>query len=383
MATAGSHEGHITFWDLNEGGRLMGILRGAHNPPSNVHGGVAGGTSKVEFLPGQPVLVSSGMDNSLKSWIFDETPYTPIPRILHARSGHAAPVTQLEFLSSDADGADAVGKWLLSAGRDRSLWGWSLRRDGQSTELSQGNIRKKGRKLGTLGNGLGPSQPSTSLEDLKAPEITCLAASLNRDGGMGASIGAGSVWTNTSSKKRGAEASESNATGWESVVTGHKGDKFARTWFWGRKRAGRWAFETTDGGEVKVIISVVLYDLLVAKLLFQSVAITQCGTFALIGSSDGGIDMFNLQSGIHRQRFPPKLTIAQMRKLKVRQASSKELMLDHEIKPRIFGLGEGKHTKSVTGIMVDGLNRTTISCGLDGKVKVCIRAASTYLDAGS
>jgi hypothetical protein len=50
--------------------------------------------------------------------------------------------------------------------------------------VSQGNIRKKGRKLGTLGNGLGPSQPSTSLEDLKAPEITCLAASLNRDGGM-------------------------------------------------------------------------------------------------------------------------------------------------------------------------------------------------------
>lgn len=266
MGTASSGDGDIKFWDLNDGGRLMGILRGAHNPPSDTYGDVTGGISKIEFLPGQAVLVSTGLDNSLKSWIFDETPYSPIPRILHVRSGHAAPVTTMEFLPSDADGADAVGKWLLSAGRDRSLWGWSLRRDGQSTELSQGNIRKKARKLGMLGNGLGPSQSNTTLEDLKAPEITCLASSLNRDGGMGASVGAGSIWTNTSTGRRGTDALESGATGWESVITGHKGDKFARTWFWGRKRAGRWAFETGDGGEVKVTSSRVLIGVLVAKL---------------------------------------------------------------------------------------------------------------------
>lgn len=252
MATAGIGDGDITVWDLNGGGRVMGILRGTHNPPSDVHGGVGGGVTKVEFLPGQAVLVSSGLDNALKSWICDETPYTPIPRILHARSGHAAPVTRLEFLPSDTDGADFVGKWLLSAGRDRSLWAWSLRRDGQSTELSQGNIRKKAKKLGALGNDFGAAQAKSSLDDLKAPEITCLASSLTRDGGMGTLAGAGSIWTNTSSTKKGANSMESGATGWESVITGHKGDKFARTWFWGRKRAGRWAFETGDGGEVKV-----------------------------------------------------------------------------------------------------------------------------------
>ena len=252
MATSGSQEGDITFWDLNGGGRVMGVLRGGHNPPSNAHGGAGGGISKVEFLSGQAVLVSSGLDNSLKSWIFDETPYNPVPRILHTRSGHAAPVTRLKFLPSDTDGGDAVGKWLLSAGRDRSLWAWSLRRDGQSTEMSQGNIRRKARKLGALGQGLGNSLPTSGLEDLKAPEITCIACSLNRDGGMGTLSGAGAVWTNTSSAKKGVDSSESGATGWESVITGHKGDKFARTWFWGRKRAGRWAFETSDGAEVKV-----------------------------------------------------------------------------------------------------------------------------------
>lgn len=252
MATSGSLDGDITFWDLNGGGRVMGVLRGAHNPSSNAHGGVGGGISKIEFLAGQAILVSSGLDNSLKSWIFDETPYNPVPRILHVRSGHAAPVTRLYFLPSDTDGGDAVGKWLLSAGRDKSLWAWSLRRDGQSTELSQGNIRKKARKLGALGQGLGITGPASSLEDFKAPEITCIACSLNRDGGMGTLPSAGAVWTNTNSSKKGIDSSEGGVTGWESVITGHKGDKSARTWFWGRKRAGRWAFETSDGAEVKV-----------------------------------------------------------------------------------------------------------------------------------
>lgn len=250
MATAGTDNGDVTLWDLNEGGRVMGVLRDAHDPPSSSGGQVSGGISRAEFLPGQPVLVTSGLDNALKSWIFDETPFSPIPRILHSRGGHAAPITRLDFLPAEADGADAAGKWLLSAGRDRSLWGWSIRRDAQSTELSQGNIRKKARKLGILCRGLD-AEKSTGLEDLKAPEIICMACSLNRDGGMGASTGGGAVWANVSNKKSKSD-SDNGPTGWESIVTGHRGDKYARTWFWGRKKAGRWAFETGDGSEVKV-----------------------------------------------------------------------------------------------------------------------------------
>ena len=350
MATANREDGDVTMWDLNQGGRIMGVLRGAHNTASSTNGGVVGGISKVEFLPGQPVLISSGLDNALRSWIFDETPFSSVPRILHSRSGHAAPITRLDFLPTDADGADAGGKWLLSAGRDQSLWGWSLRRDGQSTELSQGNVRRKAKKLGLVGSDLATGS-STALEDLKAPEITCLACSLNRDGGMGASTGGGAVWTNMANKKGGADASESGATGWESVVTGHRGDKCARTWFWGRKKAGRWAFETGDGTEVK------------------SVTITPCGTFALVGSAGGGIDMFNLQSGIHRQRFPSRLTPGQARKLRIMQANGEHPNTGVGENPPRFGLGQGKHTKAVTGVMVDGLNRTVISCGLDGKIK--------------
>ena len=257
VATAGTKSGDITLWDLNEGGRVMGVLRGAHNPPSSSQSPVSGGVSKIEFLSGQPVLVSSGLDNSLKSWIFDESPFSPIPRILHSRSGHAAVVTRLDFLPAEAEGTEAIGKWLLSAGRDQSLWGWSIRRDGQSTELSQGNIKKKARKLGILGIS-SATQQNTELEDLKAPEITCLACSLNRDGGMGASTGGGAVWANVSNMREHKDVSNSGPSGWESIVTGHKGDKFATTWFWGRKKAGRWAFETSDGSEVKVLCTLQL-----------------------------------------------------------------------------------------------------------------------------
>lgn len=55
LATA-SATGHIAIWDLNTQGRLMHIVKGAHN----------NGISAVQWIPGQPVMVTSGEDNSLK-----------------------------------------------------------------------------------------------------------------------------------------------------------------------------------------------------------------------------------------------------------------------------------------------------------------------------
>lgn len=351
MATATTKNGDVTFWDLNKGGRMMGVLRSAHNPPAQDGPNIGGGISKIEFLPGQPVIVTSGLDNALKSWIFDETPFSPVPRILHSRSGHAAPVTCLDFLPSDFDGAEAGNKWLLSGGKDRSLWGWSLRRDGQSTELSQGNIRKKAKKIGALSQSALSHGPTTTLDDLKAPEITSIASSLNRDGGMGALPGKQPIWQKGNVKKR-TDAEVSAMTGWESVVTGHKGDPYARTWFWGRKRAGRWAFQTGDGLNV------------------STVAISPCGTFALVGSEGGSVDMFNLQSGMHRQRYPSRLTPAQARQLKLHQLKQADAVQQLQARSNFnFPPGTGKHTKAVTGIVVDSMNKLVVTCSLDGTVK--------------
>ncbi|OAX83053.1 hypothetical protein ACJ72_02599 [Emergomyces africanus] len=81
--------------------------------------------------------------------------------------------------------------------------------------------------------------------------------------------------------------------------------------------------------------------------------------------------MYNLQSGMHRQSFPARINPAQARKLMVAQLDE---MDDLETGgsgggKRGFQMGEGKHTSAVTGLMVDSLNTTVISCGLDGKVK--------------
>ena len=346
MATAGPDSSDIVFWDLNQGGRVKGTLRGAHHP--SIAGANTSGINRVEFLPGQDVMITSGPDNALKSWIFDANSLSATPRILHSRAGHAAPVTTLNFLPSNADGSDAEGKWLMSASKDQSLWAWSLRRDGQSTELSQGSVQRKAKKLGVLGKK-HEAGPSTSMEDLKAPEITSIACSLNRDGGIGAAAGISSVWTNTSSKRGPADAAETNATGWESVVTAHRGDRYARTWFWGRKKAGRWAFESGDGTEV------------------TTVAITGCGTFALVGSAGGSITMFNLQSGVQRQKFPSPISPAQARKLKLGLTNGDSL--EDSSGAHRFSPGQGKHTRAVTGLMVDSLNRTVFSCSLDGRIK--------------
>lgn len=341
MATASTTSGDVTIWDLNNGGRKAGVLRAAHANPGTT---TPGGVSRVEFLPGQSILVSSGLDNSLKTWIFDQTPFSPIPRILHQRGGHGGPITKLEFLPSGSDGSDDTGKWLMSASQDRSLWGWSLRRDGQSTELSQGAVQSKAKKQGLLSG-----DNRDSFQDLKCPPITAMACSLNRDGGIGAIPGKHPIWQNAKGKKVDAEVSA--MTGWESVVTAHEGDNKARTWFWGRKRAGRWAFPTSDESPV------------------TSVATSPCGTFAVVGSEKGGIDMFNLQSGLHRQRFPARLTPMQAKQLKLdmqKHGLNEERSGDGR---KVFYRGQGRHSSAVVGLAVDSVNKTIVSAGADGKAK--------------
>jgi U3 small nucleolar RNA-associated protein 21 len=57
ILASASSAGHIALWDLNNGGRLLHMVRGAHD----------GAITAVEWIPGQPVLVTSGEDNSVKA----------------------------------------------------------------------------------------------------------------------------------------------------------------------------------------------------------------------------------------------------------------------------------------------------------------------------
>lgn len=120
MATA-SLTGSIALWDLNAGARLVHTLRSAHD----------GAIARVEFAPGQPLLLSAGKDNALRQWFF-ESPNAP-PRLLKQRSGHQAPPHLVRHYGDD-------GKNILTAARDRSLRCLSVVRDSRSFELSQGEI---------------------------------------------------------------------------------------------------------------------------------------------------------------------------------------------------------------------------------------------------
>jgi U3 small nucleolar RNA-associated protein 21 len=100
VATGGS-DGAIAVWDLDRLA-LQTILR-------NAHSGAGTGVTALGFLTGQPVLVSSGADNALRMWIFDQSDGSA--RLLRSRSGHSGPPNRIRFYGED--GTHAVLGWPL------------------------------------------------------------------------------------------------------------------------------------------------------------------------------------------------------------------------------------------------------------------------------
>lgn len=254
MATA-NPAGDIAFWNL-EKSKILHVLRSAH----------VGSIPSIQYLNGQPILVSSGADNAIREWIFDSI--DGVPRILRSRSGHHAPPNSIGFYGDDSH-------FLLSASRDKSLRGFSLYSDAQTTELSQGAIQATANKTRELA------------DDLRLPEIVAMASQNTRE------------------------------KDWDNVLTAHKDDSAARSWNWSKRRLGSHLLQSTD------------------KSAIRSVAISACGNFGLLGSTKGGVDSYNMQSGLHRRCYE----------------------------------GDAPHTKAVTGLTSDSLNNILISASLDGTVK--------------
>lgn len=237
------------------------------------HSDACGGVANAAFLNGQPIVVTNGGDNQLRELVFDpplSTSNSAVigpPRHLRSRGGHAAPPVHIAFPNEDK------AHYIYLASKDQSVWSFSLRKDAQAQELSQRlpNAGLKARSAGVV-----------ALMREKFPETTAFSMSVAREGE------------------------------WENVVTTHKGETFARTWDSKNKRVGRFQLATVDGGIAK------------------SACVSHCGNFALVGSLEGGIGVYNLQSGRLRRKY----------------------ML-HK-----------RH--AVTGLAIDGMNRKMVSCGLDG-----------------
>ncbi|KAG6865407.1 hypothetical protein C0991_002901 [Blastosporella zonata] len=244
ILASASSAGHVALWDLNSGGRLLHMIRGAHD----------GAISALEWVPGQPVLITSGEDNSVKQWLFDSP--TAAPRLLKFRSGHHAPPHLIRYYGSD-------GKQLLSASRDRSLRCTSVVRDSRSFEMSQGSLAKKATSL------------SIPLASLKFPPITSISYSSSR------------------------------SKDWDDILTAHSEETFARSWTMLNKKLGKYNFGFNDAVKGKAKERAPLGSV-------KAVCVTACGNFGLASSSTGGIHMWNMQSGIRRKTFdvgscPPEI----------------------------------------------------------------------------
>ncbi|CAE6468709.1 unnamed protein product [Rhizoctonia solani] len=238
LATA-SATGHIALWDLNNQGRLMHIIKGAHS--SSI--------SAVQWIPGQPVMVTSGEDNSLKQWLF-ESPDEP-PRLLKYRAGHHAPPHLIRYYGED-------GKQILTASRDRSLRYTSVVRDSRSFELSQGSLEQKATSL------------AIPVSHLKLPAITALA------------------YSSTRSKD------------WEDVLTAHTGETFARTWSVREKKLGKWSM---GGAEKAKGVSAKGKGVDVSLGAIKAVCVSACGNFGFIGTTKGVVQAYNMQSGLKRRTY--------------------------------------------------------------------------------
>eukprot|EP00794_Sanderia_malayensis_P006767 gene6767-7529_t len=260
MAT-GSTAGHVSLWDL-EKRQIHSIIHDCH------HGNVSG----MKFLQNQPLMITSGSDNTLKLWIFDNSDGSG--RLHKYRTGHSEPPTRVRYYGKE-------GHVLLSAGLDRSLRYTSTIRDEQSCEISQGSLLKKSKNLGVR------------VEELKLSPITDLDAETTR------------------------------ASDWDNVVTCHSGSAYVRTWRLQNKSIGKHTLgKGLEGVKDRVAT--------VAR-------ISSCGNFVVVGYSTGHMEIFNIQSGLHRGSF---ITIQQK-----------------------------AHVRPIRGIATDSANLYIISGAADGFLK--------------
>jgi U3 small nucleolar RNA-associated protein 21 len=183
-----SSTGRISIFDLNKRRIIHTVETSPTSQPVN-----------LQFLPGQPILLTTSKDNSIKLFLFEESG----PRLLRSRTGHSAPPTRLHTHTA---------KWLLSAG-DGSLRAQSLFNDSQSFEFSQTALME-----GFAKQAAGQGYSGGRIEDVVA-------------------IGSSGTRENE----------------WDAVITASRGENAARTWSWKNKTVGKHLMRTGDKSGVTVL----------------------------------------------------------------------------------------------------------------------------------
>jgi U3 small nucleolar RNA-associated protein 21 len=355
----GRSDGNITIWDLSPPEDDSTLGRKILCEMNRVH---PGGVAKLQYFPQEPLLLSCGItSNSLLMHIFDNPDHSA--RLLRQRKGHTAPPNKTRYLHAGAgagggilvnasDGTDASACQILSSGGpDRTLRIFSTARSVLDKEFSQGQgLEKKARKLGM-----------DSAAELLLPQLTGMAFS------------------------------EARSRDWGDLVTIHHSHSFAYVWSTKRGaqcgpvlRQNHWNVSTMKKSPP-------------SETHATSVAMSACGSFAVVGTRGGTIYRYNVQSGMPRGSYPRDVTLSNNRNNqkkagvvgnihrtavsieKTLKTNTRASNLDQKNqdqreetkrkKALKIKLKSASHTGfSVTGLAVDAVNKTLISVGSDAKL---------------
>ena len=322
---SGDSLGRISVWDLNKK-KLHSMIQTAHEAS----------VISVLFLPGQPILVSSGGDNSIKQWIFDETDGSG--RLLKSRGGHTQPPTKAKFYEE--------GNTVLSAGGDGALRYFSVIRDQHSGELSQGSLQSQANKK------------KKKITDLRLPPVLDF------------------------------ESSPAKEQRWSNIVTCHDNDAAAYAWSFSRKALDRRRLLKNDKNNLSACTCVSLSacgnfvvlgfaDGSIEKFNMQSSFFR--GAFPAPSSkrkaTGGGAGIQSTSSSSSSKKPKHEFNFLnhenssnnnnnKSKKNKKKSSAGSESGFD----PKESGSAGKAHEGAVVGVAVDGMNRVLVSVGADAKV---------------
>lgn len=315
--------------------------------------------SKVAYMPGEPLLMTSSRDNSLKVWIFDTPDGTA--RLLRSREGHYGYPNKIRYYGgvthvSMRDNADGNSCEILSCGSgsadnangiggDHSFRVFNTALEAQNREMSAKPILKK---LGYL------------KRNQKLPAILDF------------------------------DTCETRQKDWANVVTIHQ--NHANVYLWKYKH--------------RVISDIILRQpewnpnndndiysnhkhLSVPGNHASAVCMSSCGNFAIVGTKNGMIYKYNVQSGLPRGSYPItasasnaylKDSVTQMRLKTPGNVLYEQRNLNNEAvitSKQTFTISETNtavgsvhllHSAPITGIFIDIANVVMVSCCMDGRV---------------
>ncbi|KAI5089160.1 WD repeat-containing protein 36 [Silurus meridionalis] len=229
----------------------------------------------LTFLHGEPLLLTNGADNAIRVWIFDRAGGEG--RLLRFRMGHSAPPTKIKHY-------DQSGQHILSASQDGSLQSFSTVHERFNKSLGHGSFtKKKVKKKGVM------------YDTAKLPPIAAFASETARQGD------------------------------WDGILACHQGFILTTTWNYRKGSMGAHRLEPKRFNKNRAL-----------SVHATAVDITSCGNFGVIALSSGHVDVYNMQSGLHRGHY-----------------------------------GQDRaHSGPVRGVSVDALNQLMVSAGADRLLRV-------------